>query len=113
MWPLDAAGYDGLTWLITSTSVHHFTATDVSASNGALKEECRWPNGMNFFTDESRIYLQHPDGRIPDWRHRGKRILKSCVMHSNTGPAKGIMVYCGIEYHSRTPLVLIVGTLTF
>ncbi|GFY01509.1 transposable element Tcb1 transposase [Trichonephila clavipes] len=26
------------------------------------------------FTDESRIFLQHHDGRIRDWRHRGERM---------------------------------------
>ncbi|GFU39945.1 transposable element Tcb1 transposase [Trichonephila clavipes] len=62
-------------------------------------------------TDESRICLQHHDGRIRVWRHRGERMLNSCVMHRHTGPAPGIMVWGGIEYHSRTPLVRIAGTL--
>ncbi|GFV20079.1 transposable element Tcb1 transposase [Trichonephila clavipes] len=38
-------------------------------------------------------------------------MLNSCVMHRHTGPASGIMVWGGIGYHSRTPLVLIAGTL--
>ncbi|GFW39098.1 transposable element Tcb1 transposase [Trichonephila clavipes] len=38
-------------------------------------------------------------------------MLNSCVMHSHTGPASGIMVWSGIRYHSRTPLVRIAGTL--
>ncbi|PRD21356.1 UNVERIFIED_CONTAM: hypothetical protein NCL1_51948 [Trichonephila clavipes] len=58
------------------------------------------------FFDESRICLLHHDGRIRVWRHRGKRMLYSCVMHLHTGPAPG-----GIGYHSRTPLVRIAGTL--
>ncbi|GFX09378.1 transposable element Tcb1 transposase [Trichonephila clavipes] len=62
-----------------------------------------------FFTDESRICLQHHDGRV--WRHRGERMLNSCVMHHYTGPAPDIMVWGGIGYHSRTPLVRITGTL--
>ncbi|GFW46751.1 transposable element Tcb1 transposase [Trichonephila clavipes] len=57
------------------------------------------------FTDESRICLQHHDGRIRVWRHRGQRMLNSCVMHLHTGPAPGIMVWGGIGYHSRTSLV--------
>ncbi|GFV95382.1 transposable element Tc1 transposase [Trichonephila clavipes] len=61
------------------------------------------------FTDESRICLQHHDGRIRVWRHRGERMLNSCVMHRHTGPAPGIMVWGGIGYHSRTPLVRIAG----
>ncbi|GFW47113.1 transposable element Tcb1 transposase [Trichonephila clavipes] len=36
------------------------------------------------FTDESRICLQHHDGRIRVWRHRGERMLNSCVMHRHT-----------------------------
>ncbi|GFU40400.1 transposable element Tcb2 transposase [Trichonephila clavipes] len=63
------------------------------------------------FTDESRIYLQHHNGWIRVWRHRGERMLNSCVMHLLTGPVPGIMVWGGIGYHSRTPLVHIAGTL--
>ncbi|GFX96587.1 transposable element Tcb1 transposase [Trichonephila clavipes] len=40
------------------------------------------------FTDESRICLQHHDGR----RHRGERRLNICVMHRHTSPPPGIMV---------------------
>ncbi|GFV44858.1 transposable element Tcb1 transposase [Trichonephila clavipes] len=32
-------------------------------------------------TDESRICLQHHEGRIRVWRHRGERMLNSCFMH--------------------------------
>ncbi|PRD26952.1 UNVERIFIED_CONTAM: hypothetical protein NCL1_36684 [Trichonephila clavipes] len=63
------------------------------------------------FTDESRICLQHRDGQIPVWSHRGERMLNSCVMHRHTGHAPGIMVRGGIGYHSRTVLVRIAGTL--
>ncbi|GFY19498.1 transposable element Tcb1 transposase [Trichonephila clavipes] len=38
-------------------------------------------------------------------------MLNCCVMHRHTGPASGIMVWDGIGYHSRTPLVRIAGTL--
>ncbi|GFY11792.1 transposable element Tcb1 transposase [Trichonephila clavipes] len=63
------------------------------------------------FTDESRICLQHHNGRIRVWRHHGERMLNSCVMHHHTGPAPSIMVCGGIGYYSRTPLVRIAGTL--
>ncbi|GFY28899.1 transposable element Tcb1 transposase [Trichonephila clavipes] len=63
------------------------------------------------FTDESRICLQHHDGRIRVRRHRGERMMNSCVVHRHTGPSPGIMVWSGIGYHSRTPLVRIAGTL--
>ncbi|GFW34422.1 transposable element Tcb1 transposase [Trichonephila clavipes] len=38
-------------------------------------------------------------------------MLNRCVRHRHTGPAPGIMVWSGIGYHSRTPLVRIAGTL--
>ncbi|GFU05632.1 transposable element Tcb1 transposase [Trichonephila clavipes] len=38
-------------------------------------------------------------------------MLNSCVMHHHTGPATSNMVWGGIEYHSRTLLVRIDGTL--
>ncbi|GFT31431.1 transposable element Tcb1 transposase [Trichonephila clavipes] len=63
------------------------------------------------FTDESRICLQHRDCRIRVWRHRGERMLNSCVMHRHTGSAPGIMEWGGIGDHSRTSLVRIAGTL--
>ncbi|GFW82970.1 uncharacterized protein TNCV_4603971 [Trichonephila clavipes] len=63
------------------------------------------------FTDESRICLQHHDGMIRVWRHRGERMQNSCVMHRHTGPALGIIVWGGIGDHSRTPLVCIARTL--
>ncbi|GFV50673.1 transposable element Tcb1 transposase [Trichonephila clavipes] len=36
------------------------------------------------FTDESRICLQHHDGRIRVWRHRGERMLNSCALCTAT-----------------------------
>ncbi|GFW39067.1 transposable element Tcb1 transposase [Trichonephila clavipes] len=63
------------------------------------------------FTDESRICLQHHDGRIRIWRHLGERMLNSCFMHRHTGPEPGIMVWGGIRYPSGPPLVRIAGTL--
>ncbi|GFU01870.1 transposable element Tc3 transposase [Trichonephila clavipes] len=57
------------------------------------------------FTGESRICLQHHDGQIRVWRHRGERLLNDTV------PAPGIMVWGGIGYHYRSRLVRIAGTL--
>ncbi|UYV71212.1 hypothetical protein LAZ67_8002204 [Cordylochernes scorpioides] len=61
------------------------------------------------FTDLSRFCLQHHNCPIRVWRNRGERMLNSWVMHRHTAP--GIMVWGGIGYHSRTPLVRIAGTL--
>ncbi|GFT94886.1 transposable element Tcb1 transposase [Trichonephila clavipes] len=63
------------------------------------------------FTNESCIYLQHHDGQIRVWRHRGESMLNSCVMHRHTGRAPGIMAWGGFGYHSRTALIRLTGTL--
>ncbi|UYV78547.1 K02A2.6-like [Cordylochernes scorpioides] len=76
-------------------------------------DERIWTAELNeiVFTDESCFCLQHHDGRNRVRRHCGKRMLNSCVRHRHTGPAPGIMVWGGIGYHSRTPLVRIAGIL--
>ncbi|GFW60785.1 transposable element Tcb1 transposase [Trichonephila clavipes] len=76
-------------------------------------DERMWAAEWNevVLTDESRICLQHHDGRIRVWKHRGERMLNSYVMHHHTGPAPGIMVWGGIGYHSCTPLKRIAVTL--
>ncbi|GFV23157.1 transposable element Tcb1 transposase [Trichonephila clavipes] len=63
------------------------------------------------FTDDSRICLQHHDGRIRVWRHRVERMMNRCIMRRHTAPAPGIMVLGGIGNHSPTPLGRIAGTL--
>ncbi|GFX12545.1 transposable element Tcb1 transposase [Trichonephila clavipes] len=63
-------------------------------------------------TDESSICLQHHVGQFRVRRHRGERMLNSCVMHHHTGPAPGIMVWGGIGYLSHPPLIRIACTLS-
>ncbi|GFX05416.1 transposable element Tcb1 transposase [Trichonephila clavipes] len=55
--------------------------------------------------------LQYHDGRIRVCRHRVERLLNCCIMHPQTGPAPGIMVWGDIGFQYRTPLVHIAGTL--
>ncbi|GFX03271.1 transposable element Tcb1 transposase [Trichonephila clavipes] len=79
-----------------------------------MKDGCEWQNGtkLSLLTSyDSVCNMQHHDGRIRVWRHRGERMLNSCVMHHHTGPESGIIVWGGIGYHSRTPLVRIAGIL--
>ena len=67
------------------------------------------------FTDESRFCLQHHDGRIRVWRHRGEKLVNCCLMHHHTGHAHGVMVSGGIEppiFPLPHPLLRIAGTLT-
>ncbi|GFT40091.1 transposable element Tcb1 transposase [Trichonephila clavipes] len=45
------------------------------------------------FIDESGFCLQHHNGWIRVWRHRGERLLNCYVMHRHTDPASAIMVW--------------------
>ncbi|GFU62109.1 transposable element Tcb1 transposase [Trichonephila clavipes] len=99
----------GLSFREIHSRVGRNQTTVVRICDRWMQEDVSAAKGV--FTDESRICLQHHDGRIRVWRHRGERMLNSCVTHRHTGPAPGIMVWDGIGYHSRTPLVRIVGTL--
>ncbi|GFV69295.1 hypothetical protein TNCV_1937751 [Trichonephila clavipes] len=78
-----------------------------------MKERCGWQNGMKLplLTSHASVCLQHHDGRIRVSRHHGERMLNSCVMHHQPGSPPVIMVWGGIGYHSRTPVVRIAGSL--
>ncbi|MBJ3756070.1 transposase [Salmonella enterica subsp. enterica serovar Derby] len=63
------------------------------------------------FSDESRFCLQHQDGRIRVWRHRGERLYDTCIRHCHTAPSPGVMVWGAIGFVTRARLVRIAGTL--
>ncbi|GFW12753.1 transposable element Tcb1 transposase [Trichonephila clavipes] len=54
------------------------------------------------FTDESRICLQHHDGQIRIWRHRGVRMQNSCAMCRHTGPPLVIKIEM-LPWPARSP----------
>ncbi|GFT33812.1 transposable element Tcb1 transposase [Trichonephila clavipes] len=68
---------------------------------------CQWCDERRTWTNTC---LQHHEGRIRV-RHRGERLLNCCVMHHPTGSALGIMVWGGIGFRYRLPLVRIADTL--
>ncbi|GFT77502.1 transposable element Tcb2 transposase [Trichonephila clavipes] len=108
---------------------HRLQQSDLSASRLLLglpltqnlrRHLCQWCEERRMcmaewkeviFTDESCICLQYHDVWIRVWKHRGERMLNSCLMHCHTGPAPCIMVWGGIGHNSGTPLVRIAGTL--
>ncbi|UYV84357.1 hypothetical protein LAZ67_X001927 [Cordylochernes scorpioides] len=68
--------------------------------------------GRIVFSDESS-FLLCPDDRCKRvWRRPGQRVDPSLTVEHHTGPQQGVMVWNGISFDSRTPLVVIPGTLT-
>ncbi|GFY25063.1 transposable element Tcb1 transposase [Trichonephila clavipes] len=122
---------------LPTTSVHHFTvcaynSTSFTAEWSVRKTSIAWstldaePQSLHrqwcderriwvaewnevVFTDESRICLQHHDDRIRVWRHRGERMLNSCVMHRHTGSAPGIMIEL-LPWLVRSPDLSVIET---
>ncbi|GFY29907.1 histone-lysine N-methyltransferase SETMAR [Trichonephila clavipes] len=66
----------------------------------------------SFEVDKSRFCLQHQDGRIHVWWHRGERTLAACIRHRHIGQSRDVMVWDVVGYTSRLPLVRTDGTLS-
>jgi transposase len=69
----------------------------------------RWRSVL--FTDESRICVDRPDRRTRVWRRQGERFQDGCVQEADRWGGASIMVWAGISYDARTPLVIVDGTL--
>lgn len=64
------------------------------------------------FSDESRFELSPDDQRRRVWRRPGQRWETHLTVYRHTARQVGVMVWGAISFHSRTPLVVISGTLT-
>ncbi|GFV34841.1 transposable element Tc1 transposase [Trichonephila clavipes] len=87
--------------------------TDRSLFNGVINDKPGHTNGETSYFQmcESRFCLQHQEGRTRVLRHPGEPTLAACILHRQTGPSPGVMVWGVIGYASRSPLVHIDGTL--
>ncbi|GFS73838.1 transposable element Tcb2 transposase [Trichonephila clavipes] len=61
---------------------------------------------------ESRFNLSSDDNRVRVWRPRGERLNPAFALQRHTSPTVGVMVWGVIAYNTRSPLVLIRGTMT-
>ncbi|UYV72285.1 K02A2.6-like, partial [Cordylochernes scorpioides] len=68
--------------------------------------------GRIVFSDESHFLLCPDDRRKRVWRRPGQRVDPGLTVEHHTGPQQGVMVWGAISFDSRTPLVVIPGTLT-
>ncbi|UYV83825.1 hypothetical protein LAZ67_X000316 [Cordylochernes scorpioides] len=65
-----------------------------------------------FLSDEFRFLLCPDDRRKRVWRRPGQHVDPGLTVEHYTGPQQGVMVWGAISYDSRTPSVVIPGTLT-
>ncbi|GFT26772.1 transposable element Tcb2 transposase [Trichonephila clavipes] len=75
-----------------------------------------WDNGTYYnqvaFSDESRCNLSSDDNLVCVGRPHGKRLNPAFDLQRLTTPTAGVMVWGAIAYNTRSPLVLISGTMT-
>ncbi|GFW35988.1 transposable element Tcb2 transposase [Trichonephila clavipes] len=69
------------------------------------------------FSDESRFNLSSDDNRVRVWRPRGERLNPAFVLQRHTSLTAGVIVWSAyntpcIAYNTRSPLILIRGTMT-
>lgn len=63
------------------------------------------------FTDECRVALRAPDGRVRVYRRRGERFLANTTVQTASFHGGSVMVWGGITSERRTELVIIDGRL--
>ncbi|GFU80747.1 transposable element Tcb2 transposase [Trichonephila clavipes] len=64
------------------------------------------------FSDEFRFNLSSDDNRIRVWRPHGERLNPAFALQRYATPTAGVMVWSAVAYNTRSPLVLICGTMT-
>ena len=70
----------------------------------------QWNNAV--FTDESRFCLNMHDARAKVWRRRAERYSNCCVRQTDIWGGGSVMVWGGILWRHKTPLIVIEGNLT-
>ncbi|GFT79346.1 transposable element Tcb1 transposase [Trichonephila clavipes] len=64
------------------------------------------------FSDESRFNLSSDDNHVRVWRPRGERLNPAFALQHHTTPTAVVMVWGDMTNNTRSPLVLIRGTMT-
>ncbi|GFX00164.1 transposable element Tcb2 transposase [Trichonephila clavipes] len=64
------------------------------------------------FRDESSFNLSSDDNHVRVWRPRGERLNPAFALRQHTTPTAIVKVRSVIAYNTRSPLVLIRGTMT-
>ena len=70
----------------------------------------RWNKVL--FINESRLCIDRPDWRKCVWRRRGERYANCCIRECERWGGPSVMVWAGISFHPRMPLVVLEGNLT-
>ncbi|GFS61089.1 transposable element Tcb2 transposase [Trichonephila clavipes] len=82
----------------------------IHAQGAVQKETGLLRNGTRF--QESRFDLSCDDNRVRVWRPRGERLNPAFALQRHTISTDGVIVWDVIAYNTRSPLLLIRGTMT-
>ncbi|UYV80897.1 hypothetical protein LAZ67_19002125 [Cordylochernes scorpioides] len=92
---------------VTMPNPHTRSCTDKSDYSGVGSDQLG-----TALTEDSRFLLCPDNRRKRVWRRPGQRVDPGLTVEHHTGPQQGVMVWGAISFDSRTPLVVIPGTLT-
>ena len=70
----------------------------------------RWNTVL--FSDESRFCVDRPEVRERVWRRCNERYANCCIREADPWGGPSVMVWAGISFRHRTPLVVLEGNLT-
>ena len=79
------------------------------------RRHARWTQrnwNQVMFSHEARFCLSKPDGCERVWRRRGERYAECCVHQYNHWGGSSVMVWAGISFNHKSPLVVINGNIT-
>ncbi|GFV64735.1 transposable element Tcb2 transposase [Trichonephila clavipes] len=92
-------------------SIHNWDKLTPTSSIGKqIVPEADFDRARQSSSNESRFNHSGDDIRV--WRHRGERLKFAFALQRHTAPTAGVMVWGVIAYSTRSPLVLIRGTMT-
>ncbi|GFV63658.1 transposable element Tcb2 transposase [Trichonephila clavipes] len=87
-----------------------------SESTGSKQDSSYGSRGAgevsDVFSDEFRFNLSSGDNRVRVWRPCGERLNPAFALQRHTAPTAGVMLWGAIAYNTRSPLILIRGTMT-
>ncbi|GFX54376.1 transposable element Tcb2 transposase [Trichonephila clavipes] len=103
--------------LVSQRSLHvlHLTPTHRRLRSEWCHARGKWTAAewnQVVFSDESRFNLSSDDNCVRVWRRRVERLNPAFALQRHTAPTADVMACDVIAFNTRSPLVLIIGTIT-
>ncbi|GFX09424.1 transposable element Tcb2 transposase [Trichonephila clavipes] len=92
--------------------IQEMSFTRIPGSGHPRQTSRREDRRIVVFRDESRFEHSSDDNHVRVWRPRAERLNPAFILQRHTVFRAGVMIWGVIAYNTRSPLVLIRGTMT-